>query len=288
VLRQRNRIAKKIHVDRRKYQKISVFLHKKRKITMLLAAERREKILEMLREDGHVKVSELSKVFGISEVTIRQDLEKLEEEQQLRRVHGGAILNNAGNNVREFSLVTRDHQDAKQAIAREAVKLIKNGDTIILDSGSTTTEIAHLIMGFTNLTVITNALNIAMILGSNPGINLLVTGGEFKSPTLSLTGQKAADFFVNLHADKVFLATAGINIETGLTYPSVSDLVVKKAMIDASEHVYLVADSSKIGKSAFACLGSLSLVDTIITDDAMTLKDQELLLRQNIDIVIAK
>jgi DeoR/GlpR family transcriptional regulator of sugar metabolism len=288
VLRQRNRIAKKIHVDRRKYQKISVFLHKKRKITMLLAAERREKILEMLREDGHVKVSELSKVFGISEVTIRQDLEKLEEEQQLRRVHGGAILNNAGNNVREFSLVTRDHQDAKQAIAREAVKLIKNGDTIILDSGSTTTEIAHLIMGFTNLTVITNALNIAMILGSNPGINLLVTGGEFKSPTLSLTGQKAADFFVNLHADKVFLATAGINIETGLTYPSVSDLVVKKAMIDASEHVYLVADSSKIGKSAFACLGSLSLVDTIITDDAMTLKDQDLLLRQNIDIVIAK
>ncbi|WP_278984280.1 DeoR/GlpR family DNA-binding transcription regulator [Segatella bryantii] len=255
---------------------------------MLLAAERREKILEMLREDGHVKVSELSKVFGISEVTIRQDLEKLEEEQQLRRVHGGAILNNAGNNVREFSLVTRDHQDAKQAIAREAVKLIKNGDTIILDSGSTTTEIAHLIMGFTNLTVITNALNIAMILGSNPGINLLVTGGEFKSPTLSLTGQKAADFFVNLHADKVFLATAGINIETGLTYPSVSDLVVKKAMIDASEHVYLVADSSKIGKSAFACLGSLSLVDTIITDDAMTLKDQDLLLRQNIDIVIAK
>ena len=244
---------------------------------MLLAAERREKILEMLREDGHVKVSELSKVFGISEVTIRQDLEKLEEEQQLRRVHGGAILNNAGNNVREFSLVTR-----------EAVKLIKNGDTIILDSGSTTTEIAHLIMGFTNLTVITNALNIAMILGSNPGINLLVTGGEFKSPTLSLTGQKAADFFVNLHADKVFLATAGINIETGLTYPSVSDLVVKKAMIDASEHVYLVADSSKIGKSAFACLGSLSLVDTIITDDAMTLKDQDLLLRQNIDIVIAK
>jgi DeoR/GlpR family transcriptional regulator of sugar metabolism len=288
VFRQRNCIAKKIHVDRRKYQKISVFLHKKRKITMLLAAERREKILEMLREDGHVKVSELSKVFGISEVTIRQDLEKLEEEQQLPRVHGGAILNNAGNNVREFSLVTRDHQDAKQAIAREAVKLIKNGDTIILDSGSTTTEIAHLIMGFTNLTVITNALNIAMILGSNPGINLLVTGGEFKSPTLSLTGQKAADFFVNLHADKVFLATAGINIETGLTYPSVSDLVVKKAMIDASEHVYLVADSSKIGKSAFACLGSLSLVDTIITDDAMTLKDQELLLRQNIDIVIAK
>jgi DeoR/GlpR family transcriptional regulator of sugar metabolism len=288
VLRQRNCIAKKIHVDRRKYQKISVFLHKKRKITMLLAAERREKILEMLREDGHVKVSELSKVFGISEVTIRQDLEKLEEEQQLRRVHGGAILNNAGNNVREFSLVTRDHQDAKQAIAREAVKLIKNGDTIILDSGSTTTEIAHLIMGFTNLTVITNALNIAMILGSNPGINLLVTGGEFKSPTLSLTGQKAADFFVNLHADKVFLATAGINIETGLTYPSVSDLVVKKAMIDASEHVYLVADSSKIGKSAFACLGSLSLVDTIITDDAMTQKDQDLLLRQNIDIIIAK
>jgi len=255
---------------------------------MLLAAQRREKILEMLREDGHVKVSELSKIFNVTEVTIRQDLERLEEDQLVQRVHGGAILNNAGNNVREFAVLNNDNLTAKQAIAREAVKRIHDGDTIILDSGSTTTEIAKLIKDVSDLTVITNALNIAMILGSNPGINLNVTGGEFKSPTISLTGQKAADFFTNLHADKVFLATAGINVESGLTYPSMSDIVVKKAMIDSSDKVYLVADSSKIGKSAFACLGSLSLVDDIITDSNISPQDEQLFRQYNIKCVIAQ
>ena len=221
---------------------------------MLLAAQRREKIVAMLREDGHVKVSELSKVFGISEVTIRQDLEKL----------------------------------GKMAIAREAVKRIKDGETIILDSGSTTTEIARLISGYSNLTVITNAINIAMILGKDPGINLNVTGGEFKSPTLSLTGPKAAEYFKGLHADKVFLATAGINVTNGLTYPSMSDLVVKKAMIDVSDRVYLVADSTKVGKSSFATLGKLSMVDTIITDSNISKDDEALFRSYDLKCIIAQ
>jgi DeoR/GlpR family transcriptional regulator of sugar metabolism len=145
-----------------------------------------------------------------------------------------------------------------------------------LDSGSTTTELAKMISGFTNLNVITNALNIALILGADSNINLNVTGGEFKSPTLSLTGEKAASYFNNIHADKVFLATAGINLKTGLTYPSISDLVVKKAMIDVSDKVYLVADSTKIGKSSFASLGALSLVDRIITDSNISEEDAKL------------
>ena len=152
---------------------------------MLLAAQRREKIVAMLREDGHVKVNSLSRLFNVTEVTIRQDLEKLEEEGSCQRVHGGAILNNAGANVGEFLVLNQDNLAAKMAIAREAVKRIRDGETIILDSGSTTTEIARLISGYTNLTVITNAINIAMILGKDPGINLNVTGGEFKSPSRS-------------------------------------------------------------------------------------------------------
>lgn len=255
---------------------------------MLLAAQRREKIIEMLREDGHVKVNNLSKIFNVTEVTIRQDLEKLEEEALCQRVHGGAILKNAGENVSEFAVLNQDNLNLKKAIAREAVKLIKDGETIILDSGSTTTEIARLISGFSNLTVITNAINIAMILGKDPGINLNVTGGEFKSPTLSLTGPKAAEYFNGLHADKVFLATAGINITNGLTYPSMSDLVVKKAMIDVSDRVYLVADSTKVGKSSFATLGELSLVDTIITDSNISKEDKELYQSYNLKCIIAQ
>lgn len=257
---------------------------------MMLATQRREKILELIREDGHAKVLELSKIFKVTEVTIRQDLEKLEKQGLIIREHGGAVLSNAGLNVKELTLMNQDHLEAKKAIAKVAVELIHDGDTIILDSGSTTTEIAKLIigMGFTNLTVITNALNIALILGSDPGINLNVTGGEFKSPTLSLTGLKAADYLQSIHADKVFLATAGINLKTGLTYPSISDLVVKKAMIDASDMVYLVADSSKIGTSSFASLGALSLVDHIITDSDITPEDEEVFKKYDVKYTVAQ
>ena len=105
-----------------------------------------------------------------------------------------------------------------------------------------------------------------MIPGAEPGIEVIVSGGEFKLPTRSLTGQKAADFFEGINVDKLFLATAGISLRSGLTYPGLSDIVVKKAMIDTADTIYLVADSTKIGKRAFVSLGALSLIDFIITD----------------------
>jgi DeoR/GlpR family transcriptional regulator of sugar metabolism len=161
----------------------------------MLPNQRREKILELIKEDGHAKVIDLSRIFKVTEVTIRQDLEKLEREGFIKREHGGAFLKNVESHVRSITLRNQENLAEKASIARKAVELITDGDTIILDSGSTTTEIARLISGYKNLTVITNALNIALMLGGDPGINLVVTGGEFKAPTLSLTGQKAADFF---------------------------------------------------------------------------------------------
>ncbi len=134
--------------------------------------------------------------------------------------------------------------ELKKEIARKAATLVADGECIILDSGSTTTEIARLLAGRKDLTVITNALNIALILGENPGISLIVTGGEFKAPTLSLTGRLAAESLASFHASKLFLATAGISPTLQLTYPSLSDLEVKTAMINAADEVYLAADSS--------------------------------------------
>lgn len=253
----------------------------------MLANIRREKILELIKEDGHAKVQNLSKIFKVTEVTIRQDLEKLESEGFIEREHGGAILRDIGNNVKDITLQNQSNMHAKAAIAKKALEFIEDGDTIILDSGSTTTEIAKLISGFKNLTVITNAINIALILGADPGINLLMTGGEFKPPTLSLTGQKSADFFENINADKLFLATAGISLKAGLTYPSISDLCVKRAMIDASNKVYLVADSTKIGLKSFASLGALSLIDHLITDDALSNENRNQLQEHEVDCIIA-
>src|SRR5207237_7589890 len=111
------------------------------------------------------------------------------------------------------------------------LELIERGDTIILDSGTTTTEIAKKLKGFKELTVITNALNIALMLGVEPGIEVIVTGGEFKPPTLSLTGQKAADFFKGLNVQKLFLVSIVISLTAGLTYPSISHLVGPPSMI---------------------------------------------------------
>ena len=253
----------------------------------MLAQQRRQKIFDLIREDGQAKVFELGRIFKVSEVTIRQDLEKLEEEGLIVREHGGAHLKNIGLSVSNIELLSKENMAEKEAIAKKAAELVRDGDTIILDSGSTTTELAKQLKGYTNLTVITNALNIALILGVDPGINLVLTGGEFKAPTLSLTGQKAADSLEGLHVDKLFLATAGITLKSGLTYPSISDLVVKRAMIESADQVYLVADSGKTGKSSFASLGALSLIDYLITDAKIKEEDVALFSKHHIKLIIA-
>jgi len=254
----------------------------------MLANQRRQKILELIREDGHAKVIDLSRIFKVTEVTIRHDLERLEIEGYITREHGGAYLRNIDLNVRNFVLQNQENLAEKISIARKAIEFIHEGDTVILDSGSTTTEIAKLISGYGNLTVITNALNIAFILGAQIGINVNVTGGEFKAPTLSLTGQKAADYFQNLHVDKLFLATAGIALKSGLTYPGISDICVKRAMIESANEIYLVADSTKIGKNSFASLGPLSLINYLITDSKIKPEDIEWLKTYDVKFVIAE
>lgn len=254
----------------------------------MLANQRREKILELLMEDGSAKVVDLAKIFKVTEVTVRQDLEKMEKDGLLIREHGGAFLKNIKDQVSSFSVANHDHMDRKEIIAKKCLDFIDDGDTIILDSGSTATEIAKQLKGNRHVTVITNALNIALMLGAEPNIEVIVTGGEFKPPTLSLTGQKAADFFKGINVQKLFLATAGVSLKSGLTYPSISDLVVKKAMIDAAEITYLVADSSKFGKSSFASLGALSLIDAIITDVNIENKHKQHFLENDIEIIIAE
>jgi DeoR/GlpR family transcriptional regulator of sugar metabolism len=253
----------------------------------VLPNQRRDKIMELLQEDGSAKVLSLARLFKVTEVTIRQDLEKLENDDLIVREHGGAYLKNVKDQVQAFSLVHQENLDKKEKIAAKCLEYIQPGDSIILDSGSTATEIAKKLKGFKNLTIITNALNIALMLGAEPGIEVIVTGGEFKPPTLSLTGQKAADFFKGLHVQKLFLATAGISLKAGLTYPSISDIVVKKAMIEAAETTYLVADSTKMGKAAFASLGALSLIDYIITDAGIDDKHKQVFHDNEIELIIA-
>jgi len=232
----------------------------------LLASDRRNKVLELLQEEGSARVRELGRLFKVSEPTIRQDLEVLEEQGFVTRVHGGAFLRTVTQQVSTLTLQHRENPEKKAAIARKAAEFILPGDRIILDSGSTLTELARCVASVENLTVVTNALNIALIMGANPSCQLMVTGGEFKAPTLSLTGDKAALFFQNIYVDKLFLATGGVSPALELTYPGINDLPVKNAMIQVAREIYLLADSTKFGKVAFASLGSMKAVQYLITD----------------------
>jgi len=254
----------------------------------LLAEPRRMKILEWLQEEGSARVRELSEAFGVSEPTIRQDLEKLEVEGHIVREHGGAFLRSVPQQVRDMALQHRVNMEAKRRIGRLAASLVTDGQTIILDSGSTTTEVALNLLERQNLNVVTNALNIALTLGALPSCTVHMPGGQFKAPTLSLSGERSAAYFEGLYAETCFLATAAISLEAGLTYPSLADLPIKKAMIVAASHVCLVADSTKIGRTSFSSLGGgVEVIQTLITDDGVRDEDRKAFEARGIRVLTA-
>ncbi len=257
-------------------------------LNKLLAEPRRMKILAWLQEEGSARVRDLRVAFGVSEATIRQDLEKLESDGHVNRQHGGAFLRAMPKQVETLSLQHMENIEKKRKIGIKAASLVGDGETIILDAGSTTTEVAHNLLGRSSLTVITNALNIALMLGAVPGYAVHMPGGQFKAPTLSLSGDRAADYFQDVLAGKLFLATAGVALNSGLTYPSFADLQLKQAMIKAASHVYLVANSTKINRSSFTRLGTLDVINSFVTDDGIREEDARAFESRGIKVIIAE
>jgi len=249
--------------------------------------QRREKILQLLQENGSCRVQELKELFKVSEPTIRSDLESLERTGLITRQHGGAYLNTLASAPFSLALQSRGHEEEKERIGRKAAEFVNNGDNIILDSGTTVTEMVKHLNTRTGLNIVTNALNIALHLGMEPTNNILVVGGEFKPPTLSLTGEKGLALFENLYVEKLFLATGGFSLDAGLTYPSFSDLAIKRAMIASAKTIYLLADSSKLEKVLFASLGSGDKIKYLITDDGIDGEYIKRLKSVGINVVIA-
>ena len=216
----------------------------------LLALQRRRKILELLQEEGSARVSALSRLFSVSEPTVRQDLERLESEGLIIREHGGAFLKSVPQQVKNLNLQHLENLDKKERIGRRAAELVRDEDSLILDSGSTVTEVAKNLGSKRHLRIITNALNIALLLGTEHSFEILVTGGEFKAPTLSLTGERAASFFDRIHVQKTFLAVGGLSLEAGLSYPGFADILVKKAMIEAASETTSATLNSALSTSS--------------------------------------
>lgn len=253
----------------------------------MLASDRRSQILAYVREEGSARVRELSRMFNVTEPTIRQDLELLEAEGHIRREHGGALLKDVDDQVSRLALQHSENMALKRRIAARALDLVTDGMSMILDSGSTTTELARLLKRHSDLRVVTNAVNIALLLGSSFSIDVLVTGGEFKPPTLSLSGDRAAEFFDGLTVDVLFLATGGVSPRYELTYPSLSDLSVKSAMLRSARRRVLLCDSTKFGRSDFATLAAIDCVDLVVTDDGISEAERAAVEKRGIELLLA-
>ncbi|WP_233453958.1 DeoR/GlpR family DNA-binding transcription regulator [Tsuneonella flava] len=253
----------------------------------MLGEARRARMLAWLQEEGSVRVRKLADVFEVSEVTIRQDLETLEAQGHIVREHGGAFLKSVPQQVRSMALQNTGQMEAKRQIGVAAAALVTDGSSIILDAGSTTTEVAASLAGRRDITLITNALNIALMLGGEPGFDVHMTGGHFKAPTLSLSGERSAEYLQGLYVDRLFLAVAAIDVAAGLTYPALSDLPVKRAMIEAASEVVLVADSSKIGGRSFTALGGLDLIDVLVTDKGISDADRAAIEAVGVKTIVA-
>jgi DeoR family transcriptional regulator of aga operon len=250
---------------------------------------RRAKILEEIEQKGQVSVTGLSKLFDISEVTIRNDLAHLEKQNMLIRARGGAIKIKFSR--MDIDPATADKQKEflkeKQRIAKAAIGLIEEGDTLVLDSGTTTTEIAKNLEKFKNLTIITNALNIANILSEYEGFNIFMPGGSLRKKSLSLVGVLADENFEKFYCDKLFLGADGFDTTHGLSTPDSEEAHLNQIMIKIAKKVIVVADSRKFERRRFAFIGPISHVNTVITDSGIKEEDKLRLEKSGVEVIIA-
>jgi len=251
--------------------------------------ERRMKIMQMLSEKNQVFVNDLSTNFGVSEVTIRNDLKQLEDKKLLIRARGGAMsITQTVSTDLHLGEKHRMNISEKVRIGKAAANLIIENDTVIIDSGTTTLEIVkNLNPAVNNVTIVTNALNIVNHLISNEHINLIVPGGILRKKSLSLIGPLAERNFKNLYVDKVFLGVDGFDTMKGISTPIIEEAYLNQVMIDVASEVIVVTDSSKFHRKSLAFICSLDRIKTVITDSGILEKDRKLLEDANIKVIIA-
>ena len=232
----------------------------------MLAVERRKRILEKVLKEKKVIVSDLSKLYQVSEETIRRDLEKLAEEGHVIKSYGGAVVNEITNIDLPFNIRWKSNSLGKQRMAELISREINDGDHIFLDSSTTAVFIAKNIKKKKQLTIITNSIETLLELSDVSGWDILATGGILKPGSMSLLGKKAAESIECYNADKMFFSCKGFDVEKGVTDGTEEMGSIKQSMIKSSARVYLAVDSSKFDKIAFCNICDLSRLDVVVTD----------------------
>ncbi|MCU1297599.1 MAG: DeoR/GlpR transcriptional regulator [Acidobacteriaceae bacterium] len=253
---------------------------------IVLNEERRRAILELLNRDGRVLVTELADRFETSQVTIRKDLEVLHEQRQVHRTHGGALPAREGA-LEDPTLREKEqlHRKEKLHIAEAAARMVKEGQVVILDSGTTTTAIARALREFHTLTVVTNAVNIVTELAGT-SIDVILTGGTLRTNSFSLVGPIAEDTLRHLSADLLFLGMDGFDVNYGLSTPNLLESKVNRVMLEVSKRTVAACDSSKFGRRSLSLIAPPSAVQEVITDRGITRSDLKSLKKAGIEVTL--
>ena len=253
----------------------------------MLNEERRRRILEIISEEGRGLVKDLAARLETSQVTIRKDLESLHSEGLLQRSHGGALPVRTGT-LLDPSLQEKEklHRKEKQRIGEAAAALVKEGECLILDSGTTTTAVARALRNRGRLTVITNAVNIAAELAGT-SVEVILTGGILRENSFSLVGPLAEETLGRLSADIFFLAVDGFDVHYGPTTPNLLEAKVNREMIKISRRTICVCDSSKFGRRSLSQITPPSAIYQVITDNKISKADLNELAEAGIKVTIA-
>lgn len=246
----------------------------------MLAAERHLKIIELISKNGSVQVEELARILDVSLMTIRRDLEKLKQDGRIDRCHGGAIIKREVPYTEKQTL----EKEEKRKIAEQCAKLVKKGNVIYLDAGTTTYEVAKAILDIPNLTIVTNDIEIArLLLGTT--VNLIICGGTVQKSTGSMVGALANQMMENLRVDIAFMGAQSIDDQYNVMTPTVDKAVMKQTICRISKEKYLVVDASKFARQALIKINHLSSYTAVITNKKFTAEEEKKLREMRVTIL---
>lgn len=252
----------------------------------LFPQERLDRIIALLQEQGRVSVIELSDMFGVSSVTIRNDLTLLEKQGWLIRTHGGAMAKSEANTELAFDFRRGLHVAEKERIGRAAAEMIQDGEAIALDASTTAWQVARHLKDRRELTVITNGLFVALEFLNSPGVTVVMPGGSLRIASASLIGDLGANILDRYNVQKGFFGARGFTLAEGLTDVSQYEVELKQRMVTRSKQVVAIVDSSKWGQVAFATFASLDQLNCVIADTAAPQGMLDVLRERHIQVIL--
>lgn len=257
----------------------------------MIPLERQRRIAEKVLDEGQISIAQIIDLFGVSEITARRDLNELDRQGLLRRVHGGAIASLGRSYEPHFQTRTAKNKTEKIIIGIKAAEQVFDGDSIALDVGTTTLEIVRGLIDKRNLTIVTSSIQIAneviATLSLDTNVRLILAGGVVRARELSMVGMIAERTVRELHVDKAFIGIGGISLRDGLTEYNMEDARMKQVLIESAQEKFVVADSGKFGRTTFTTVGPITSVDAIITDGNAPMDQVEKITSMGVRVIVA-